>query len=241
MRLTREAGARALWTPPRGGIERLIQSAGQSDGDGPPAPAARYLLLTSGSAGGRKGVLLNGANIGSSVAGSTDRLGSGPDDVWLCSLPLFHVAGLAILWRAARDGSHVVLMPFDADAVAAALHRVTLASLVPTMLRRVLAADPGPYRGLRAVLIGGGPADEGLLRTARDAGIPALRTYGMTETCSQLATVALDDAQPGPDVGPSHRKCRGADRRRSGSSARRRPNRVDRGTWADGVWRISRR
>jgi O-succinylbenzoic acid--CoA ligase len=42
---------------------------------------------------------------------------------------------------------------------------------------------------VRAVLVGGGPADPDLLRRAAAAGLPALQTYGMTETASQVATV----------------------------------------------------
>jgi O-succinylbenzoic acid--CoA ligase len=57
------------------------------------------------------------------------------------------------------------------------------------MLNRVLEADSGPYSGLRAVLVGGGPIPEGLLERAEAAGIPVLPTYGMTETCGQVATL----------------------------------------------------
>jgi O-succinylbenzoic acid--CoA ligase len=81
---------------------------------------------------------------------------------------------------------------FDPARVAGMLSggEVAFVSLVPTMLRRVLREDPGPYRGVRAVLVGGGPADPDLLEAALDAGLPVLATYGATETCGQMATVA---------------------------------------------------
>jgi O-succinylbenzoic acid--CoA ligase len=66
---------------------------------------------------------------------------------------------------------------------------VTFASVVPTMLRRILDIDDRSYRGLRAVLVGGGPIPPGLLEEAWGRGIPALPTYGMTETCAQVATL----------------------------------------------------
>src|SRR5690606_20491516 len=47
---------------------------------------------------------------------------------------------------------------------------------------------------LRAVLLGGGPAPEALLRRAASAGVPVLQTYGLTETASQTATLAPADA-----------------------------------------------
>jgi O-succinylbenzoic acid--CoA ligase len=71
---------------------------------------------------------------------------------------------------------------------------IAFASMVPTMLRRLLEAHPGPFPGVRAVLVGGGPSDPALLAAARRAGLPALQTYGMTETASQAATEAPGEA-----------------------------------------------
>jgi O-succinylbenzoic acid--CoA ligase len=63
---------------------------------------------------------------------------------------------------------------------------VTLASLVPTMLARLREAGLRQAPGLRAIALGGGPIPVGLLDWARDAGIPVVPVYGMTETCSQV-------------------------------------------------------
>jgi O-succinylbenzoic acid--CoA ligase len=68
-------------------------------------------------------------------------------------------------------------------------HRVTLCSVVPTMLMRLLAEpDFVPPFHLRGVLVGGAPSSVGLTRGARARGVPILRSYGMTETCAQVAT-----------------------------------------------------
>jgi O-succinylbenzoic acid--CoA ligase len=83
-----------------------------------------------------------------------------------------------------------MLARFDASEFVAALRTgVTFASVVPTMLHRILEIDPGPYRGVRAVLVGGGPIPDGLLEKAVEAGLPVLPSYGMTETCGQVATL----------------------------------------------------
>ena len=82
--------------------------------------------------------------------------------------------------------------PFDAERVAERLQDVTLASLVPTMLQRVLDAGGRPGPRLRRVLLGGGPVSPALMRRAADAGFPVSQTYGLTEACS---TVTL--AEPG--------------------------------------------
>lgn len=148
---------------------------------------------TSGTTGEPKPVRLTVANVSAAVAVSERRLGNDAGDRWLLTLPLHHVGGLSVLWRSAAAGGAVMLQtPFDAEATAAMLDagEVTVASLVPTMLTRVLDIHPGPYRRVRAVLVGGAPASPELLERALDAGLPVLATYGSTETCSQIATVA---------------------------------------------------
>jgi O-succinylbenzoic acid--CoA ligase len=69
------------------------------------------------------------------------------------------------------------------------------------MLRRVMAAGGAGGEGLRAVLVGGAASHVGLLDGARRVGIPAVPTYGMTETCSQIATPDPSDPPDGT-VGP---------------------------------------
>jgi O-succinylbenzoic acid--CoA ligase len=165
----------------------------------PVDPATYAVVPTSGSGGRPRGVILTRGNVSAAVTASARRLGNGPGDRWLLALPLFHVGGLSVVWRSFSAGGTVVIHPrFDAEAAAGALKSgsVTMASLVPTMLRRILDADPGPYHGLRAVLLGGAPAGETLVERALDAGIPILQTYGMTETCSQVATVEPGTARP---------------------------------------------
>lgn len=150
------------------------------------------IAYTSGTSGEPKGVMLTHGNLRAAVVGSVEHLDHGPSDSWLCVLPLFHVGGASIVWRSAFVGSRVVLHDgFDADACTRALHQVTLASLVGAMLEPILSADAGPYKRLRAVLVGGGPTSPRLMDQAWSAGIPVLSTYGMTETASQLATAPL--------------------------------------------------
>lgn len=170
---------------------------------------AGFVVFTSGSEGTRKGVVLTGANVAASVTASAERLGNGVNDPWLAVLPLFHIGGLSILWRQAAAGAPVVLEPsFDPVRCAALLPEVAFASVVPTMLLRMLDAGARGGGRLRGVLVGGGPADPALLRRAIDAGIPALQTYGMTETCSQVCTVAPEDAER--DLGTAGRPLAGA-------------------------------
>lgn len=151
------------------------------------------VAFTSGTSGEPKGVNLTQGNLGAAVCGSVEHLDHQPSDSWLCALPLFHVGGASIIWRSSYVGSRVLLrQTFDPQVFSADLRRVTLASVVGAMLDPILTSDPGPYDGVRAVLVGGGATPPRLMERAWEAGIPVLSTYGMTETASQMATAPLD-------------------------------------------------
>lgn len=159
--------------------------------------ATQTLLFTSGTSARPKPVELTYGNHAAAAIASAWNLGVAPDDRWLCVLPLFHVGGLAIVLRSAVYGTTVVLHErFDEGAVAGALGdgAVTLVSLVPTMLRRLRDAGFTRAPRLRAALLGGGPIPPDLIEWARDRKLPVVPTYGMTETASQVATVAPDEA-----------------------------------------------
>jgi len=165
--------------------------------DSNPDADLHTVVLTSGSGGVPRPVRLTRTNVAAAVSASRERLGNGRDDRWLLALPLFHVGGLSVLWRSAEAGGAVVIhQEFEAARVVAAMKdgSITVASLVPTMLHRILDTDAGSYRGMRAVLLGGAAASRDLVERGLEVGLPILQTYGMTETCSQIATVAPGEA-----------------------------------------------
>jgi o-succinylbenzoate---CoA ligase len=154
-------------------------------------------VLSSGSTGTPKPIGLTYGNFLWSAMGGAYNIGVDPADRWLCCLPLSHIAGLSIVMRSAIDGTTAVVHDgFEVERVARSLaeDRITVVSLVTTMLSRLLEAGVD-LSGPRAILVGGGPVPESILAAALDRGATVVQTYGLTETCSQVTTLAPEDAQ----------------------------------------------
>ncbi len=153
------------------------------------------IVYTSGSRGAPRGALLSRRAFVASAKAHAANLGWREDDRWFLGMPPAHVGGLSILTRCLMARRCVVMGggSFDVRATIEIMerHAVTLCSLVPTMLRRLLdVSDPAwtPAPELRAVLVGGAPFPAALRQRAASRGLVALATYGCTEACSQIAT-----------------------------------------------------
>ena len=154
-------------------------------------------ILTSGTSGDPRPVGLTYGNFLFSAMGSAFNIGVDPADRWLCCLPLSHVAGLSIIVRSVIYGTTAVLLDgFETEQVASTLVSgdISLLSLVSTQLIRLLEAD-ADLSAPRAILVGGGPVPPDVLREALGRGATVVQTYGMTETCSQVTTLAPEDAE----------------------------------------------
>ncbi len=143
-------------------------------------------MHTSGTTGVPRAVELTRGNILANALGCAVALGHDRRERWLCPLPLSHVGGLMVLLRSAIYGTTAVLGPADRDDV-------TIASLVPTQLARLIDRPPPP--SLRVVMLGGAPADPALLERARDAGWPVAPTYGLTQACSAVTVAEVGDTE----------------------------------------------
>jgi O-succinylbenzoic acid--CoA ligase len=151
--------------------------------DVPLEDGADLVVLTSGSTGDGRGVLLPAAALRASATATLDRLG-GPGG-WLLALPVSAVAGLQVLVRSALAGAPpAVLAPGErlADAMPRVPGDRRYTALVPTQLRRYLDTEPDALRALDAVLVGGAATDPALLARARAEGVGVVTTYGMSET-----------------------------------------------------------
>ncbi len=169
------------------------------------------IVFTSGTSGRPKGAMLTFANHFYSAMASAYRLGVLPHDRWLSVLPLYHVGGLAVIFRSCLYGTAVILHSrFQLDAINHSLDHdaPTLISLVPTMLYRLLQSRSQWPASLRLILLGGAAAPPDLIRQAnqlpKQSPISNLQspivapTYGLTEAASQVATMPPEEAARKP-------------------------------------------
>lgn len=167
--------------------------------------AGQVGIATSGSSGGTTGdsglgrlVVLSKKALLTSAAAVNERFSAGSQDVWMKTLPTFHVGGLGIYARAYLSGSQVIEstlprwepLPFLEELKAS---KATLLSLVPTQLYDFVAAGVRAPVNLRAVVVGGGKLSADLHERARRLGWPIHASYGLTECCSQVATALSPD------------------------------------------------
>lgn len=151
-------------------------------------------LATSGTTGALKLTALSKEAMLASAAAVNRHLQSAGSDVWCCVLPEFHVGGLGIFARAFLSGARVTRMQWDAREFAADCE-MTLASLVPAQVSDLVRSQVRAPANLRATVVGGGALSQSLYGDARALGWPVLPSYGMTETCSQVATATLESPE----------------------------------------------
>ncbi len=208
------------WTGHHGPVVRLItlpeQDRNSSTKNLPNLPTIPQLdmsrlqgyVFTSGSFGPAKAIPITFGQFYWSTVTSAYRLGYSHADCWLHCLPLYHIGGLTLLFRAVLMGFSLVLQPgFHSEEVLRELqfNRLTLASFVPTMLVRLLDAElhfQDSPTTFRFALLGGAKVSNELREECYRRLIRLVCSYGQTESCSHITTtrpgepIPLGEGQP---------------------------------------------
>jgi long-chain acyl-CoA synthetase len=157
------------------------------------------LLYTGGTTGRGKGVPLTHRNIVSNALQLAHAMSIRADDLYLHSSPMFHSTDLKATALTMVGAAHAYLPEFSPATVIGAIARygVTIASLVPAMLRRIVEAPElrqHDTRTLRLISYGTSPMPVELIRRVSEAfpGVGLHQCYGLTETSPILAI--LDEA-----------------------------------------------
>jgi fatty-acyl-CoA synthase len=153
------------------------------------------LLYTSGTSGKPKGVMLSEANAFWGATNYHHGSAVSPDSVFLCDMPMFHVAGLFAAVRVPILAGATVLISKGFDP-ATTLARIADRSIgithyfsVPQMAQMMWNSagfKPEMLQGLLMYATGGAPNPAAQIERFQRAGIPMLDGFGMTETCSNF-------------------------------------------------------
>ncbi len=149
------------------------------------------LVWTSGSSRQPKAVLHHYQNHLYSALGSNQNIVLKDGDHWLLSLPMFHVAGIAIAMRSLVAGT-AIDFPSPEESLKDSLLRLrpTHVSMVSTQLIRALHDQELRLflQETKAILLGGSAIPSSLLREAAALKLPIYVSYGSTEMASQITT-----------------------------------------------------
>lgn len=152
------------------------------------------IINTSATTGKFKSVPVRWLQIEAHVKASANVLGVEEHDNWLVVLPMFHVSGLSIILRTLYNGTRATIREkFSEQVVLEALKtdEVTMVSLVPTVLQRIIERIQVPT--LRAILLGGEFIPMPLLQECVQRNLPVYKTYGMSETFAQSTTFSIQE------------------------------------------------
>jgi long-chain acyl-CoA synthetase len=159
------------------------------------------VLFTSGTTSAPKAVELTHNNLTSYVTGTVEFESAGPQDAALVCVPPYHIAGVSAALSNLYAGRRMVYLPnFDAQEWVRLIgaENVTTATVVPTMLDRVVAVlETGGHTlpSLRNLAYGGSKVGLPLVRRALELlpEVGFVNAYGLTETSSTIAVLTPDD------------------------------------------------
>ena len=167
----------------------------------PDPESVAIVLFTSGTTSQPKAVELSHNNLTSYITGSVEFDSAQPDDAALICVPPYHIAGVSAALSNLYAGRKMVYLPnFDAAEWVRLVksEQVTTATVVPTMLDRIitaLEADGHELPSLRNLAYGGSKVGLPLVRRALELlpGVGFVNAYGLTETSSTIAVLTPDD------------------------------------------------
>ena len=159
------------------------------------------VLFTSGTTSRPKAVELTHNNLTSYVTGTVEFGSADPVDAALVCVPPYHIAGVGAALSNLYAGRAIVcLRRFDPQEWVRLVRdeRVTTATVVPTMLSRIVAVleqQPTELPTLRNFAYGGSKVARPLVRRALDLlpDVGFVNAYGLTETSSTIAVLTPED------------------------------------------------
>ena len=171
--------------------------------------ATQLVMFTSGTSGRPKACELTYRNIYESASMWDKIIHFDSNDIYLNHMPLTHVSGICIFYRALYLDFMMVIDNFDLKNYIENIkeYKITLISMVPSMLQMIMdtKSNMQVFKKMKAVIIGGSPMNNNLTRSIKKYRLPAYMSYGMTESCSGVAGYWINNssmykAHPGVNI-----------------------------------------
>jgi O-succinylbenzoic acid--CoA ligase len=154
------------------------------------------MMFTSGSTGTPKCVRLMFKNLLASYKSMNSVVNQSANDIWLASLPFFHIGGFSIIVRALISGSKIAF-PNSTSSVdvikAIGKYKPSFFSMVPTTIKKLIVSGVKPWDDLKIIYLGGGPIQDEVINLIIKNNWPVNIVYGATETSSMVTMCTVDN------------------------------------------------
>lgn len=149
-----------------------------------------FILFSSGTTGGAlKGYAISKDALFTNADAVNKHFHLSQDDVWGLSLPNYHIGGLSVIARAYLLQNRVIdVRGWEPHSWLEKIQEVTITTIVPTQLYDLVKLGLKAPKNLRFIVVGGDFLSSELKKKAMELGWPVIRTFGMSEVCSQLAS-----------------------------------------------------
>lgn len=148
-----------------------------------------FILFSSGTTGGVKGYAVSREALFANAKASNEHFQLTHNDIWALSLPIYHIGGLSVLARAHLLENQIIdARHWDPLPWAKKIEEATITTIVPTQLYDLVKLKLKAPRHLKYIIVGGDFLSASLKEEALKLGWPVIRTFGMSEVCSQLAS-----------------------------------------------------
>lgn len=162
------------------------------------------ILFTSGSEKDPKAVQLTHKNIHANIISCTERFKFSNDEIFLSTLPYFHVFGMTVnMWIPIFHGNTILTYanPLDYKKVCeiARNHKPSLMVGTPSFFWGYLRkSEPGDFESLRIALVGADKCPDSLRDAFKEKhDITLLEGYGATECSPVISANSPEDNRPG--------------------------------------------
>ncbi len=198
-----KAKAAALSKLPAPVIKKLVKGGDEND--------VAVILFTSGSEKDPKAVQLTHKNIATNIASATERFHFSPEDIFLSSLPYFHVFGLTVnFWLPLFHGARILTYanPLDYRVICEIVrdHKPSLMVGTPSFFWGYLRkSEKGDFDSLRIAMVGADKCPDSLRESFKEKhGKDLLEGYGATECSPVISVNSPEDNRPGSVGKPIH-------------------------------------